>query len=213
MRDLDTLKDAITHFERGVGRLRGLSFEYMMQCMVTAYELALQYAPFKVGSRVTLTKAPSCKDNGWKGAAHFLKPGEPATVSTVEVSPDGMVYGLEFDNETWIDSACVAHKEERKHLYCFREEWVTDLVVPAPAMVGRSDPDYLAEVLCDKCQLTCDKDNNHYRCAARKIVNLEEEVRTCYAEMSKLLPPAIFDSEVWDRVRKYQETHFPCPNS
>lgn len=80
------------------------------------------FAKFKEGERVQLARDYDCsKAPGWAGSEHFLKEGATAVVSDIDYNERGFIYGIVFDNETWLDQKGVARPVISKHEYSFRE--------------------------------------------------------------------------------------------
>jgi hypothetical protein len=80
-------------------------------------------APFKVGDRVQLAKTPNINEKdswGWMGAKHFLIKGAAATVQVREFYDASFVFGLHFDDDSWLTPEGVKHMHDKKGLYMFR---------------------------------------------------------------------------------------------
>lgn len=61
-------------------------------------------APFKVGSRVRMTKTPVINEKeawGWLGAKHFLVAGAIGTVQAIDFDDGHFCAWVTWDNETW----------------------------------------------------------------------------------------------------------------
>lgn len=139
--NLDRMLDGLKSIEAGMQRIQGSQANWNIQCLVKAHELAIELAPFHVGDTVYLTEAPDC-DNGWAGSKHFLVKGARGTVKSVEITPDGLVYGVMFDCESYFDVYKVEHTilDKDKHLYCFKEKWLSKTDVTAPRLKKFSVP-------------------------------------------------------------------------
>lgn len=126
---IEALRKAANCFNEGAKHLNGSSLEYLLKTLLKAHELAVQWAPFKKGDRVTLTSPPDMRQAPeWSGAQHFLVPGEPAIVEAVTICDDEALYGLVFANESWLDSAGVKHSAgDNQHVYAFREKEIQHL--------------------------------------------------------------------------------------
>src|SRR5258708_7658 len=71
-----------------------------------------QRAPFQVDDRVKLNTTPEIsaeKSWGWMGAKHFLIEGALATVHHREFYDGQFVFGLAFDDESWINHDGIKH--------------------------------------------------------------------------------------------------------
>lgn len=95
-----------------------------------------RFCPFKVGSRVELTRTPEIGDNsGWRGCKHFLIEGAAATVRERGYRDGKFTCDLMFDDETWIDRDGGKHQPREKHVFMFDESWVR--VLPDNASANR----------------------------------------------------------------------------
>jgi hypothetical protein len=84
--------------------------------------------PFNVEDRVVLTDTPVItkeKSWGWMGSKHFLIKGAKATVKERQFYDGSFVFGLIFDDETWIDYEGICQPVDRKALFFFRERWLS----------------------------------------------------------------------------------------
>lgn len=122
----EALKDGLEKIQAGLNILSGGPASYYIECVMKARELLLtKYAPFKAGDRVELAVTPEItkhKSYGWIGSKHFLVEGAKATVLTVDIDRHDLTFGVEFDEETWIDRDGVKRPVSRKHSYGFRAE-------------------------------------------------------------------------------------------
>lgn len=94
-----------------------------------------RFSPYKVGDRVRLTRTPEITEEkswGWLGSKHFLIEGATAVVREIDIrkykSDDSgkFVYGLHFDNESWVDKDGQINMiaDDRRALYTFGEDWL-----------------------------------------------------------------------------------------
>lgn len=124
----ERVRKATTMMDEAHQLLRYGGLEYHLREMAAAYELLMnRFAPFKIGDRVKLTKAPVINEKeawGWLGSKHFLVPGALATVVESRCGEKGFVFGVTFDRETWMDRHGHEQPVDQKHSYCFREEWL-----------------------------------------------------------------------------------------
>jgi hypothetical protein len=124
--DIDRIKDAVRQIEAGVDQIRSTGVSYTLDVLFAAHRLVIErFAPFKVGDRVALSKTPKIDREtawGWLGSKHFLVQGALGIVRTVDLHGDGKLsFGVEFDDETWIDRDGHRRPLDRKHHYCFGE--------------------------------------------------------------------------------------------
>ncbi len=102
---------------------------YYVNEITGAYEYLMErFCPFKVGDRVMLKHSPYPMPYGWVGSAHFLVSGSIATIHSTECGPTGFVFGVEFDDESWIKRDWTTKIEEfvpvepsRKHRFSLNE--------------------------------------------------------------------------------------------
>jgi hypothetical protein len=97
--------------------------KYNLECANSLWEMA----PFKVGDRVQLAKTPDINKEtswGWLGAKHFLIKGALATVHSRQFYDAHFIFGLYFDNDSWLTPEGVKHMRLPKDrgLYMFRAE-------------------------------------------------------------------------------------------
>ena len=93
-------------------------FERIGDCIDGLYS----FAKFKADDAVALVRDIDCDDKpGWAGCEHFLKAGAPARVQEVEFRKGGFVYGVQFDEETWVDRDKIIRPVSSKHQFWFRE--------------------------------------------------------------------------------------------
>jgi len=85
-------------------------------------------SPFKVKDLVRLNKTPEItieKSWGLLSAKHFLVEGALARVQTREFYDGHFVFGLYFEEETWLSSIDgKKNVPDRKSLYCFGESYL-----------------------------------------------------------------------------------------
>ena len=101
-------------------------FGFKLNEVVQSYtSLFNRFCPYKVGDRVQLKadiEVP--KGHGWKSSQHFLIKGAIATVKACEYRNDLFCFGLEFDNESWIDMHEEIKLVSLKHLFYFSERHI-----------------------------------------------------------------------------------------
>lgn len=80
------------------------------------------YAKFKEGDIVELVRDIDCSDKpGWGGCEHFLKAGSRASIDEVNFIDRSFRYGVQFENESWIDQDKVIRPVKQKHQFWMRE--------------------------------------------------------------------------------------------
>jgi len=126
--NVEAVKEGVALIEQGLAKFSDGPLDYYLKCLIKAYDLLLtKYAPFKVGDRVALTKAPDFKKApGWKRGRHFLIPGAQGVVESSECDSKGSLrFHVVFDDESWKDIDGVVHPVSQKHTYCFFEHELT----------------------------------------------------------------------------------------
>lgn len=122
------LREAMALFSTG-------PLEYYLTELIAAHDLLMtRFAPFKIGDRVRLTKAPVLSaDHGWKPYEHFLVVGATGVVTTAECGTKGFQFGIVFDNESFIAGCTrfpitagdvVPISESARHTYAFSESYL-----------------------------------------------------------------------------------------
>jgi hypothetical protein len=84
-------------------------------------------AQFKVGQLVRLNKTPEItreKSWGWFGSKHYLIKGALAVVKERQFYDGTFVYGLHFQDESWVDGNGICQPVSGKALYSFGERWL-----------------------------------------------------------------------------------------
>lgn len=119
--DINHVKDALKDLQKGIDKLGKGPMSYYLECLTKAHDLLVNHhAPFLVGHRVELAKAPNIgPESGWRSVKHCLIEGARGTVRSVEVQTDGLVYGIVFDYETYINHHGVETAPEKKGAYPF----------------------------------------------------------------------------------------------
>lgn len=103
-------------------------FGYKLNQVLESYaSLFNRFCPYKVGDRVQLKadiEVP--KGHGWEGSQHFLIKGAIATVKACEYRNDLFCFGIEFNNESWIDMHGEIKLASSKHLFYFSERHIEE---------------------------------------------------------------------------------------
>jgi len=84
-------------------------------------------SPFKVGDLVQLVKDPEITSEnswGWLGAKHFLIKGAKARINERQFYDGKFIFGLSFEDESWIDSEGIVRQVHKKAIYLFGESWL-----------------------------------------------------------------------------------------
>ena len=85
------------------------------------------FSKFKIGDAVALAHDHDfSRSPGWHGREHFIKKGAAAKITDIDYGKRGFSYGIEFDNETWIDDfskkgKAIERPVDRKGQYWFGE--------------------------------------------------------------------------------------------
>lgn len=123
--EMEKVLDNINKIQVCITHLGSGPLSYRLKQLYTAYILLItQYAPFKVGDTVLLSKTPYIDpDSGWYHCRHFLVSGSKATIKKIEVNvlKNDLSYDLEFENESFIDrnGDIIPIDLERRHTFCF----------------------------------------------------------------------------------------------
>lgn len=123
MQGIEDVRRAAALMREAHGLLGRGPLDYYLIELAAAYDLLMTaYAPFKVGERVALTHTPEISEKvawGWLGAKHFLKIGAQGTVKTSGCGTGGFTFGIEFDDDTWMDRNGDKHPADTKGVYNF----------------------------------------------------------------------------------------------
>jgi hypothetical protein len=109
-----------------IGSVLGCSiieWRYILQSANTIW----QKCPYQIGQAVQLNKTPEItgeKSWGWLHASHFLIKGAIAHIKTRKFYDGRFVFGLNFQDESWIDFEGKIHTRPDKSLYMFGENWI-----------------------------------------------------------------------------------------
>lgn len=121
--DLQGIVGAIEQLEKITGGHLG-NWKYCLQDANTVWNKS----PYKVGDRVALTKTPVINEHeawGWLGAKHFLVKGAIATVVDRQFYDGHFLFGLHFDDESWMDHNGQKHLKDKPSMYMFWETQLT----------------------------------------------------------------------------------------
>ena len=137
--DIEHVRAATKKLQEAIGMFGRGPLDYYLNELVAAHDMLMQrFAPFKVGDRVRLLKAPDMtpisveQPHGWWHCRHFLVPGATGVIVSADAGTRGFRFGVEFDAESWIDEVgfqrpkgTVVHMEDdRKHVFGFGEGWL-----------------------------------------------------------------------------------------
>jgi hypothetical protein len=114
----DKIKEGFGLIAKGISALSTGPCNFYVDQLLAARELLLtRFAPFKVGDKVELIE-PHPAPGNWAASKHFLIPGEPATVESLDCNSAGLLYfDCTFDHETWINEAGKAMPVSRRGRY------------------------------------------------------------------------------------------------
>lgn len=137
--DIEHVHKAAEKLSEAMGMLGRGPLDYYLLELVAAHDMLMsRFAPFRVGDRVRLLKAPDMKPisdvqpHGWWRCRHFLVPGATGVVKTATCGTGGFSFGVEFDAESWIDEVgfqrpkgtIVQMEADSKHVFKFGEGWL-----------------------------------------------------------------------------------------
>jgi hypothetical protein len=99
--------------------------DYKIKSVFNGYqEMFDRFCPFQIGDKVVLSKVPDfTKAPGLESSKHFLIEGAIAIVKTRNFKNQLFIFGLEFEEDSWIDTQGVIHKRkpEGRYLLCISE--------------------------------------------------------------------------------------------
>ena len=102
-------------------------FGYKLETVLTTHaQLFHRFCPYKIGDRVQLTRSfEKQHGHGWNASAHFLIEGAIATVINCDFRDGLFVFGLSFDDESWIDAQGVT-RPTSNHTFSFSENFIRE---------------------------------------------------------------------------------------
>ena len=102
--------------------------EYKTSAIVNNYQdIFDRFCPFQIGDEVILTKEVDfAKAPNWKPSKHFLVNGAIAVVKSRDFKHGLFVFGVEFEDDSWIDTDEIIHKyePENRHLFYIDESYL-----------------------------------------------------------------------------------------
>jgi hypothetical protein len=135
--EIERIKKAVQLIHEADALLAHGPLTWYVEEWVACYDFLMErFAPFKVGDRVRLTKAPDIgPDSGWNGSRHFLIPGALGVVADAECGRrfiNGSLsdkaafrFGVQFDDESWIDRNGTVHPIDKdRHVYTLGESFL-----------------------------------------------------------------------------------------
>jgi hypothetical protein len=91
-------------------------FKELIDLLERMQELIEATCPYKVGDTVYLTKA-GLATRGWSCAAHTLVVGRKAEIRSRDFYKGEFIFGLVFENETWVDKSGEEQPLDRPYRY------------------------------------------------------------------------------------------------
>ena len=123
---LAAIKDKVSELDRLLNAGE-LGFK-LNEILSTHASLFNRFCPYKVGDRVQLKESLDIPEgHGWHHCRHFLIKGAIATVKDCGYRDDMFVFGLTFDDESWVrydTQEVVPSKDDQKHLFYLSENWI-----------------------------------------------------------------------------------------
>ena len=116
----------VKEYARGLQSLLSQEFDYKITTVLSSYnELFDRFCPYKIGDRVQLARDPEIP-SGWYHSKHFLIKGAIATVQSHDFRDGKFLFGLIFDEESWICADGKMNKVEatRHCVYPFSEDYL-----------------------------------------------------------------------------------------
>jgi hypothetical protein len=98
---------------------------YKVKSIAVSYQdMFDRFCPFQIGEKVILSKAIDfTKAPSWESSRHFLIEGAIAIIKERDFRNKLFVFGVEFEEDSWIDTEGDIHqyKPEDRHLFCISE--------------------------------------------------------------------------------------------
>lgn len=125
---LNVVKSKISELDN----LLSKDFGFKLNTVLESYSsLFNRFCPFSVGDRVQLKEDINPpKDDGWYSSRHFLVKSAIATVRACDYRNDLFFFGLEFDDESWIDREGNVKPVTSKHIYYLSENKIERVSIP-----------------------------------------------------------------------------------
>jgi len=110
-----------------LGNLLSDEFGFKLNEVLQSYaSMFNRFCPYQVGDRIKLKSDLNISDNsGWQSSKHFLIKGAIATVKDCGYRNDLFFFGLEFDDESYIDRLGKISPVTAKHLFYLSENLIT----------------------------------------------------------------------------------------
>ena len=120
---IDQIEKDINDLVRGEYRYK---LDFILKTYVSLFD---RFCPFKVGDRVQLKQAPEISKDvawGWLGAKHFLIVGAVATVTSLDYRGSSFLFGLKFDDESFIGLGDKLQlvEEDRRSIFMMSENFL-----------------------------------------------------------------------------------------
>ena len=120
---LNTVKAKVSELDNLLSNEFGYKLNEVLQNYASLFN---RFCPYKVGDRVQLKEDLDIPENsGWYSSKHFLVKGAIATVKTCgDYRNDLFCFGLEFDDESYIDTHGEVKHVIAKHLFYLSENLI-----------------------------------------------------------------------------------------
>jgi hypothetical protein len=121
--NLDYMSELFAFYQETADLLKKMPDEcnYKTTSILNGYQqLFERFCPYQIGDKVLLTKAPDFeKAPGWIGSKHFLIPGAIGYIKTRDFRNNSFIFGIEFEDDSFIDHNGKIHKIKRAERYLF----------------------------------------------------------------------------------------------
>lgn len=119
----DYLKDVkakISELDSLLNKELGFKLNEVLETYASLFN---RFCPHRVGDRVQLKEDLNIPESsGWHGCRHFLIEGAIATVKACEYRNNLFYFGLEFDEESYVDRHGEIKPVDSKHLFYVSEQ-------------------------------------------------------------------------------------------
>jgi len=120
---LNTVKIKTAELDNLLNNEFGFKLKEVLQSYASLFN---RFCPYKVGDRVQLKEDLDIpQGSGWYGSKHFLVKGAIATVKDCGYRSDLFFFGLEFNDESYIDRLGEISPVTAKHLFYLSEDLIT----------------------------------------------------------------------------------------
>ena len=119
---IQKVSDALQQIEEAMASLHSGPSNYYFTKMRLYAEGLFKMSPYKIGDNICLRHTLDIgQGSGWRHCRHFLIKGASGVVREIDYDESGFVYGIIFDNESFIDQHGDECPVKDKHLFYIEE--------------------------------------------------------------------------------------------